>query len=132
VNRFPELAAKLRPAMSQIVRKVAFDIEANAAADAPVDTGFLKSSIYTVTSKSSDYGNAGSPPGDSSLLQEVEAPGDDLTAYVAVGANYGIYVEYGTRYMAAQPYFIPAVEAGSAAFEQVASQLESLLAGGSL
>jgi HK97 gp10 family phage protein len=27
-----------------------------------------------------------------------------------VGAHYGAYVEYGTRYMAAQPYFRPAVE----------------------
>jgi HK97 gp10 family phage protein len=31
---------------------------------------------------------------------------------VIVGADYGFYVEYGTRYMAAQPFFRPA--AGSA------------------
>ncbi len=31
-----------------------------------------------------------------------------MTAEVAPGMNYAAYVEYGTRYMAAQPYMRPA------------------------
>jgi HK97 gp10 family phage protein len=37
---------------------------------------------------------------------------------VKVGAHYGIYVEYGTRYMAAQPYFRPAIKQANRAFKQ--------------
>ncbi len=33
---------------------------------------------------------------------------------VIVGADYGIYPEYGTRYMAAQPYFRPAAASAHA------------------
>lgn len=29
---------------------------------------------------------------------------------IEVGAPYGIYVEYGTRYMRAEPFFRPAIE----------------------
>lgn len=36
---------------------------------------------------------------------------DGMTGMVIVGANYGIYLEYGTKFMAARPFFGPAVEA---------------------
>lgn len=52
------------------------------------------------------------------ILPEVEAPQDDLTAIVAVGAEYGIYVEMGTSRQAAQPYLGPAAEGQRQAFEQ--------------
>jgi len=67
------------------VRSAAFSIEARAKLLAPVDTGFLRNSIIT----------------------EVI---NDLNARVIVGAEYGLYVELGTRKMRAQPFFIPAVE----------------------
>ncbi len=127
INRFPQIAANLRPVVSQLVRKAAFDIAANAAANAAVDTGFMKNSVYVVTSSDSTYGGGGTPPGDSFLLPEVAAPSDDCTAIVACGANYSVYVEMGTRFMAAQPFFFPAVDAGAASFAAVASAFESLL-----
>lgn len=37
---------------------------------------------------------------------------------VYVGAYYGIYVEYGTRYMIAQPYFRPAIRYANAEFRK--------------
>ena len=35
---------------------------------------------------------------------------------VNVGAYYGVYVEYGTRYMSAQPYFRPAIKVANKIF----------------
>lgn len=128
-NHFGDIANNLKPVLSQIVRKTAFDLQATAASNAPVDTGFLRNSIYTVTSQDSTYGGAGSPPGDSYLLPEVDTPPDDLTAYVAVGANYGVYVNYGTRYMTAQPFWEPAIDAVTPEFEAALSAIESKLGG---
>ena len=126
-NRFPEIVVKFGPAVSQIVRKSAFDVQAQAAGAAPVDTGFLRNSIYTVTSTDSSYGGAGTPPKDAYLLPEVAKPEDAYTAHVAVGANYGIYLEMGTRFMPAQPYFYPAVDSVEPSFLDAMSKLEDSL-----
>jgi HK97 gp10 family phage protein len=156
-NHFPQIANRLPKITSQVVRKVAFQIQAEAASNAPVDTGFLKNSIYTVTSNKSTYGGAvqvahtpkaggkgfvsrGQLKGfvkrkarqrtqEAMMLPEVPGPGDDQTAYVAVGANYGIYLEYGTHKMPAQPYFFQAVEDGITDLDDALSKLESLLGG---
>lgn len=77
----PEVLAIANLAMEKIVR----DIEGRAKLKAPVDTGYLQNSI-----RSSRTG-AGS--------WRVEA-----------GAEYAAHVEYGTRYMAAQPYLRPALD----------------------
>ena len=127
-NRFQAIANAFPEVLGQVVRKTALDIQANAQSLAPVDTGFLRNSIYTVTSKDSTYGQVEQPAGkDAYLLPQTEAPPDDQTAYVAVGANYGIYLEYGTRYMAPRPYMTPAIEAGEAALESAASGIEGML-----
>ena len=137
-NRFGDIANNLPDVLSKIVRKVAFDIQSDAQSLAPRDTGFMANSIYTKTSQDSSYGQCKNPPvkitkkgrpykDPPHLLEEVESPPDDLTAYIAVGANYGIYVEYGTRHMAAQPYLTPAVEAGQSALESAAMAIESML-----
>ncbi|GBD17574.1 hypothetical protein HRbin27_00056 [bacterium HR27] len=84
-NKVPKVAEQLRPRAGQLVRKAAADITASAKNRAPVDTGNLRNSIT--------WQRAG-----------------ELTAIVNVGAEYGIYVEYGTRKMRAQPYLGPAVD----------------------
>lgn len=68
------------------VEKAAFDIEAHAKANAPVRTGFLRSSIVA------------------------EPTGNPLRWLVTAYAGYSQFVEYGTRNMAAQPYMTPAAE----------------------
>lgn len=124
-NHFSPLADKFARAISQAVRKTAFVIQSSAASSAPVDTGFLKNSIYVVTSDDSSYGSGGSSgKKDSYLLPEVAKAENKYTAYVAVGANYGIYQEFGTRFMPAQPYFYPAIDAAAAPFEQVIAAIE--------
>ena len=107
----PELAFKLQEATSRVVRKAAFDIIADAKRGAPVDTGFLKNSIYMVTPEKSTYDRIGEPVKEGQeVLEEVTPPDSPTEAIVAVAASYGIYVEYGSEHGPAQPYLTPAVE----------------------
>lgn len=85
-NALPKIIAGMERKAALIVSKAALDIEAQAKTRAPVDTGTLRSSIRARRV---------------SLLHWV----------VEVGADYGVYVEWGTVHMAAQPYFRPAVTA---------------------
>lgn len=82
----------------QAVRKAATDIEAGAKAIAPVDTGNLRNSIGT----------------------SMHGP---LSAEVGPTAHYGIYVEFGTYKMAAQPYMGPAADRVEPSFVAAMEQL---------
>ena len=125
----PELAVKMEEVVSQVVRKAAFKIQFLAAAEAPVDTGFLKNSIYVVTDKDSTYSEASAPEKDGQeLLPEVEHPRKAGEAIVAVGASYGIYQEYGTSHVPAHPYLTPAAEAVRPEFLHALELLEEKLA----
>ena len=116
----------LHGGISKAVRKAAFDVQARAADGPPRATGFMKSSIYVVTHNSSTYGQG--IQSASVLLPEIDKPTDDQTAFVAVGANYAAYVEYGTSKMAAQPFFHPAFDAVQPVFEQALAKLQGLIA----
>ena len=126
-NHFADIAAKLHQASAVVVKKIAFDLQARAQSLAPVDTGFLRSSIYTVTSDGSTYGQASGGTKESTLLPQVSGPSDDQSAFVGVGASYGIYVEMGTRRMPARPYFTPAVEQARAEISTVMEQIKEQL-----
>lgn len=95
---FKEARAEFRRKAPAVVAKTARDIEASAKDRAPVDTGNLKNSIQA----------------------KQVAP---LTWEVHVGAEYGAYVEYGTRRTAAQPFLTPAVELRRPDFEQALREL---------
>lgn len=126
-NLFPMLAQALRPACQTISSDTARFLEAAAAANAPVDTGFLASSVYSVTPKyGSTYGTMGTPPGDSYALPEQQPAGPD-DSVVSVAANYGGFVNGGTRFQNAQPFWDDAIEQTKAFFPEQASRLESLL-----
>jgi HK97 gp10 family phage protein len=84
-NNFPKIAANLEPRVGKAVAKAALDIEAKAKSAAPVDTGNLKNSIQA---------------------SEVGPTHWRVTA----GADYSLYVEMGTVFMAAQPFMGPAVD----------------------
>lgn len=70
-------------AVKHIVKKNGAELQAGAQQKAPVDTGTLKRSI----------------------MLNIEDGG--LVAEVTPTAEYGAYVELGTRFMAAQPYLEP-------------------------
>lgn len=137
-NLLPETPAALDAAISRVVRKAAFDIQARAMDNAPNDTGFLESSIYVSMHSSSGYASAAATAAGRNptavMEPEVTPPTNDRTAYIVVGATYGIYVELGTMYMAAQPYLLPAAELVKpqylAALSGLDGTLLSLLGGG--
>lgn len=97
-NNFPAIRRNIQGGAKAAVAKAARDIEGHAKSRAPVDTGFLRNSILA-SMVSTDHWR------------------------VAVGAHYGIYVEYGTRHTRAQPYFIPAIEAVLPAFRAAMARI---------
>lgn len=125
-SRFPELAATLPYAVGKIIKKSAFDIMARAMVNAPVRTGFLRSSIYVTGKDYTTYGENLQGMGD--LKPPVPQTDQTTTAIVAVGAEYGIYIEYGSRYRPARPYLLPAAEFVKPKMEEAFAQLELLWA----
>lgn len=124
----PEMAEKLAKALDEAVKKAAFDIQAAAQAAAPVDTGFLKNSIYVETHSESTYGQIAEPTSPTAtVLPEVEKP-KEHQAVVAVGANYGVYVEFGTVHGPAQPYLTPAAAIVEPQFIAALTKMEDLMA----
>lgn len=91
-NAIPELMVAVEANARTQVMAHAKKIAADARSRAPVETGYLRSSIQP-----------------SSLTAGKEA-------LVLVGAEYGRFVEFGTYKMQAQPFLMPAVEADKAAF----------------
>ena len=129
-NHFEDIANGLEPALSGVVRKTAFDIQAGYQGNAARDTGFMANSAYVVTSEESTYGQGGgAAPKDAYLLPPVEAPSEKTVAYVGVGASYAIFPELGTRFMPAQPAFYPAVDAAQPGFQAACDAVMSKLGG---
>lgn len=93
-NKFPDLISKSPAKAKELVEKAAFELEARAKIEVPVDTGNLRNSIRTT------FENGG------------------MTGVVSTNVEYAAYVEYGTRFMAAKPYFTPATEQVRASFER--------------
>jgi HK97 gp10 family phage protein len=83
-NHLPQASSAIETAAIMTVAEVAYGIEATSKALVPVDTGTLRRSIHTVFS-----------------------PGG-LRAIVGPSVAYSIFVEFGTRFMAARPYMRPA------------------------
>lgn len=83
-NNFPKVKANMVSVAEQATAKAAQDMVAQMMTRVPVDTGFLKNSVQA---------------------QKVGAAHWRVT----VGADYGVYVEFGTRFNQAQPFFYPSV-----------------------
>lgn len=84
-NRLPQLAGELKGKGEALVAETARKVAEDAARRAPVRTGALRDSIHP------------------------EQRGGGW--YVDVDVPYGVYVEYGTSRMGAQPFLWPALEA---------------------
>lgn len=81
------MSTEIRPKARAIVNKYGLVIAGEAAKLAPVDTAALRNSI----------------------LSESTMTGD-MTFTVQDGVEYGVFQEFGTSKMAAQPFITPAVE----------------------
>lgn len=105
-DHLPELARKAPEVVELIVRKAAFDVEANAKGNLwmghGVDTGKLKNSIRCEFPKKTK-------------------------AIIAPHTEYAVFVEFGTRRMKAIPYMRPAAEKVKASFLEACRRLEEQL-----
>ena len=70
--------------VARVVKRNTSQAQRKAMQYAPVDTGFMKRSI----------------------TMDVDVTG--LAGYITVGADYGAYLEYGTRFNSEQPFLRPA------------------------
>jgi len=126
-NNWFKIAAALKPAAAEVVRDEAFfiadAIKAQIQANGQIDTGFMYDSVYASTTTESTYGG-GTPPGDSYMLPEVK-PENDQQGTFGVAANYGIFQNYGTRYLPPRPFFEPGMERGSAQFDVYMATMEA-------
>ena len=80
--------------VKRVIRHNGAEMQAKAQENAPVRTGYLKRSIG------------------------LEITDGGMTAEVEPTADYGPYVELGTRYMEAQPYLKPAFDEQKEKFEK--------------
>ena len=112
------IAAGLNKSREQVMKKLAFDVEAKAKMKAPVLTGALRNSIYTETKSGGDYANAsgnamGAAWGEGGRISETEQlpkPEGNIVANVGPCVEYAAYVELGTSKKAARAFLVPAVE----------------------
>lgn len=81
-------------AVKHVVKQNGAGLQLKAQRNAPVDTGTLKRSI------------------------QLEIKDGGLTAEAEAKAEYAPYVEWGTRYMDAQPYMKPAFHAQKEQFKR--------------
>lgn len=89
--------------VSKLIKNTLHNIERDAKKSCPVDTGRLRSSI--TTNIISTY-----------------------SGEVGTNVEYAGWVEYGTRYQSAQPYFEPAVEKNEDKFnEELDKIIEELI-----
>lgn len=81
-----EMTPAIRKAIERFLIKAGMVVKSSGKANAPIDKGYLEGSISSNVDK---------------LRNEVE---------IGPNVEYDIYQEFGTRYMRAQPYMLPALE----------------------
>lgn len=130
-NNWDEIAAAMDKATGQVVRKTALDGEANIKAEITsqdlVDTGFMRNSTYARTHNESTYGQGGSPPKGATLLPEIKAPKDDKTAYVASGADYTFWLNYGAHGRPGHGFFEKGMERTRAGFDAAMAAISAAM-----
>lgn len=84
-SRLKNIAQSVKDFASQEPEKIANEMVEKMQAIAPVDTGYLRDHIQVSDTT-------------------------ENSATVISEADYSIYVEFGTRFMAAQPFFFPVVD----------------------
>lgn len=101
-NDLPRISSRLERALSDLLRKTAFSIEAKAKTLAPVDTGLLRNSIQTT----------------------IDSP---TKATVGTNVEYAPYQEFGTRHQKGTPFLTPAADDEQKDFEKNVREIERSL-----
>jgi HK97 gp10 family phage protein len=98
----------LQDQLEKIVAKTTLHIERQAKILAPVDTGFLRNSIYSDIHGTSGRGAAIAAAkrqnASAGVTQALDAEPTRFEGYVIAAAEYAAYVNYGTAKMAARPF----------------------------
>jgi len=113
-NHWDKIEKALDESALGIVREGALYVVEETRARAAVKTGNMRIAIYRQSMGRSTYGR--SKPVH--LLPEIPPPADKYTAHAAAGADYSIYVNNGTRFMRAQPFWEPGVAAAAVRFQK--------------
>ena len=99
VKALRDLEKRLQDGLADAVSKAAFKIQADAQAMAPVDTGALRASIFTITyrtnGKAGALAQARALNPDAREARFTDLPESVFEAFVVVGVEYGIYQELG-------------------------------------
>ena len=111
----------------EIVTKAAFEIEAGAKKLAPVDTGALRSSIFTKTKRRSGFRGAAADAQDKNPkvknIPESEFDVDAGEALVGSSVEYAFWVEHGNHKIPARPFLGTALEMVRDKFEKMLKEL---------
>lgn len=100
--KFDQLSERMRRNIADVLNEGAVSCVSLAKQLAPVDTGYMKANI----------------------TQTDEATPNSLRSAIESGADYSVFVEYGTVNQDAQPFFTPAFES---ARRQVNNSLKRVL-----
>lgn len=112
--------------VADVIATIAFAVERQAKINAPVDTGALRSSIYTKLK----HGGHQPDQRDGVVYVDIPEPKNELEAIVGPTTEYALWVELGTGRMAAQPYLLPAVEQVSADLDRFHGDMGRALSNG--
>lgn len=122
-------------AIAKALRKTVIDIEANAKNNVTnqdsIDTGALRASIFSETPDKPGYaaaeaeavmasrtpGRHSGRPNPNFVMLDAPEPPRALEAIAGVGAEYAVYVEFGTAFVPPAPFYGPAEEMATEAFE---------------
>lgn len=104
---FPALSERMRRNISEVLNEGAASAVSLGKQLAPVDTGFMRDNV----------------------TQTDEASSTSLRSAIESGADYSVFVEYGTVNQDAQPFFTPTFES---ARRQVNNNLKRVLQFGNL
>ncbi len=106
-NHFNQIADALPIVLGEIVSEAADECRDNIKgfirSNGQVKTGFMLDSVH------------------------VEPGPDELTKFVICGAPYGIFQNYGTRFMPGRPFWEPGIEQTRPKFEALGITIESRL-----
>ena len=124
VNRWNELAAKLKPSLQKGLQATGEQAVSFIQGNAPRRSGFMADNVYCSGPLQSTYGAGGSPSNDDAYLLPEVSPPNDMTAIVGAAANYSIFVDMGhhTRsgsFVPANPFFDRGVEQTRGVFETI-------------
>ncbi|SRR6266568_156181 len=106
-NNFSQIANALPGILGDIVSETAVECKHNIQgfiiSNGQVKTGYMHDSVH------------------------VENGPDEQTKFVIVGASYGVFQNYGTRFFPGRPFFEPGIEQTRPGFEARMARIESRL-----